>query len=102
SKVANFVALVAFWGTWTIVVIVALRAQRLRSPIRFLFTRSRSVSPAGILPLVLLLLLALIVSGSVIKFSFILSLAFSPSVVPFVHHHVSGIGARRTERVTRE
>nr|GEZ16797.1 hypothetical protein [Tanacetum cinerariifolium] len=35
-----------------------------------LFTRSRSVSLAGILPLVLLLLLALIVSGSDIKFSF--------------------------------
>ncbi|GKG56340.1 hypothetical protein Tco_0577415, partial [Tanacetum coccineum] len=42
GQMANTVALVAFGSILTIMVIVAFRAQRLRSSVRFLLTRPRS------------------------------------------------------------
>nr|GEY05911.1 reverse transcriptase domain-containing protein [Tanacetum cinerariifolium] len=63
---AKSVALVAFGNTWTIMVIVSFRAQRLRSAVMFLLPMPCSVSSASILPLVRLLLV-LIVLRSVIQ-----------------------------------
>ncbi|GJW76076.1 hypothetical protein Tco_0137758 [Tanacetum coccineum] len=50
----------------------------------FLITRSSSVCPAGVLPLDLLLLLILTISGSVFKLPLVLSLAFSKSSDLFI------------------
>ncbi|GKF81789.1 hypothetical protein Tco_0240391, partial [Tanacetum coccineum] len=58
---------------------------RSRSPIWFLITRSSSVCHAGVLPLDLLLLLILTISGSVFKLPLVLSLAFSKSADLFIH-----------------
>nr|GFC33744.1 hypothetical protein [Tanacetum cinerariifolium] len=63
---AKSVALVAFGSTWTIMVIVAFRAQRLRSAVMFLLPMPCNVSSASVLPLVRLLLV-LIVLRSVIQ-----------------------------------
>nr|GEV46382.1 putative reverse transcriptase domain-containing protein [Tanacetum cinerariifolium] len=79
EKMAKSVALVAFGSTWTIMVIVAFRTQRLRSAVMFLLPMPCSVSSASVLPLVRLfvnsasvlplvrLLLVLIVVRSVIQ-----------------------------------
>ncbi|GJZ82619.1 hypothetical protein Tco_0647792 [Tanacetum coccineum] len=81
---AHCVALVAFGSTWTIMMIVAFRTQRLRPAVIFLLPVPCSVSFASILPLVRLLLV-LIVLGSVIQLSLVLSLAFGKSADLFVH-----------------
>nr|GFC59570.1 hypothetical protein [Tanacetum cinerariifolium] len=49
---AKSIALVAFRSTWTIIVIVAFRTQRLRSDVMFLLPMPCSVSSARVLPLV--------------------------------------------------
>ncbi|GKD26154.1 hypothetical protein Tco_1232368 [Tanacetum coccineum] len=77
---AHYVAPVAFGGTWTIMMIVAFRTQRLRPAIIFLLPLPCSVSFVSILPLVWLLLV-LIVLGSVIQLPFVLSLGVS-SLIP--------------------
>nr|GFB27491.1 hypothetical protein [Tanacetum cinerariifolium] len=69
---AKSVALMAFGSTWTIMVIVAFRTQRLRSSVMFLFPMPYSVSSAIVLPLVRLLLV-LIVLRSVIQPLLVLS-----------------------------
>nr|GFB72874.1 hypothetical protein [Tanacetum cinerariifolium] len=76
GQMAKSVALVAFGSTWTIMVIVSFRTQRLRSAIMFLLPMPCSVSSASVLPLVQLLLV-LIVLRSVIQPLFVLSLAFN-------------------------
>ncbi|GKB59104.1 hypothetical protein Tco_0915290 [Tanacetum coccineum] len=81
GQMVNSVALVAFGSTWTIMVIVAFRTQRLRSAVMFLLPVPCNVRCASILPLVRLLLV-LIVLRSVIQLPHVLSLAFSRS---FVH-----------------
>ncbi|GJR50139.1 hypothetical protein Tco_1400660 [Tanacetum coccineum] len=60
SQMANYVALVAFGSTWTIMVIVVFRAQWLRSPIWLLISKPSSVGSASVLPLVLLLLVLVV------------------------------------------
>ncbi|GJV01852.1 hypothetical protein Tco_1335421 [Tanacetum coccineum] len=75
DQMANYVALVAFGSTWTIMMIVAFRTQRLGPAVIFLLPVPCSVSFASILPLVWLLLV-LIVLGSVIQLPLVLSLAF--------------------------
>ncbi|GJW18788.1 hypothetical protein Tco_0026224 [Tanacetum coccineum] len=60
GQMANSVVLVAFGSTLSIIVIVTFGAQRFRSSVRFLLTRPSSVSPASILPLVLLLLVLIV------------------------------------------
>ncbi|GKB84922.1 hypothetical protein Tco_0957194 [Tanacetum coccineum] len=84
GQMANSVAFVAFGSTWTIMVIVAFRTQRLISVVMFLLPVPCSVSFASILPLVRLLLV-LIVIGSVIQLPLVLNLAFSKSADIFVH-----------------
>nr|GEV34533.1 hypothetical protein [Tanacetum cinerariifolium] len=84
GQMAKSVALVAFGSTWTIMVIVAFRTQRLRSAVMFLLPVPCSVISASILPLVRLLLV-MIVLRSVIQLLLVLSLAFSKSVDLFVH-----------------
>ncbi|GKA23364.1 hypothetical protein Tco_0709326 [Tanacetum coccineum] len=82
GKMANYVALVAFGSTWTIMVIVAFRTQRLISAVMFLLPMPCNVSSASILPLVRWLLV-LIVLRSVIQLPLVLSLAFSAgSLIP--------------------
>nr|GFD12400.1 hypothetical protein [Tanacetum cinerariifolium] len=73
---AKSVALVAFGSTWTIMVIVTFRRQRLRSNVMFLLPMPCSVSSASVLPFVRLLLV-LIVLRSVIQPLLVLSLAFN-------------------------
>nr|GEZ81464.1 hypothetical protein [Tanacetum cinerariifolium] len=78
SQMANSVALVAFGSSWTIMVIVALRTQRLRYAVMFLLPVPCSVSSASILSLVRLLLV-LIVLRVVIQLPLVLSLAYNKS-----------------------
>nr|GEW28160.1 hypothetical protein [Tanacetum cinerariifolium] len=80
----NSVALVAFGSTWTIMVIVAFRTQRLRSAVMFLLPMPRSVSSASVLPLVRLLLV-LIVLRSVIQPLLVLRLACHHPSMNHVH-----------------
>ncbi|GKB73503.1 hypothetical protein Tco_0934915 [Tanacetum coccineum] len=84
DQMAHYVAPVAFGRTWTIMMIVAFRTQRLGPAVIFLIPVPCSVSFASILPLVRLLLV-LIVLGSVIQLPLILSLAFGKSADLFVH-----------------
>ncbi|GKE28496.1 hypothetical protein Tco_1443880, partial [Tanacetum coccineum] len=84
DQMAHYVAPVAFGRTWTIMMIVAFRTQRLGPAIIFLLPVPCSVSFASILPLVRLLLV-LIVLGSVIQLPLVLSLAFGKSADLFVH-----------------
>ncbi|GJS47964.1 hypothetical protein Tco_0598085 [Tanacetum coccineum] len=84
GQMANSVALVAFRSTWTIMVIVAFRTQRLRSAVMFPFPVPCCVSFASILPLVRLLLV-LIFLESVIQLPLVLRLAFSKGADLFVH-----------------
>ncbi|GKF96778.1 hypothetical protein Tco_0292599 [Tanacetum coccineum] len=85
GQMANFIALVAFGSTWTIVVVVAFGTQRFRSSVMFLFTRSCSVGTASVLPLVLLLLLLLVII--LLSFGFCLTLRKSAD---FLIHQFSG------------
>nr|GFC19491.1 hypothetical protein [Tanacetum cinerariifolium] len=78
GQMANSVALVAFGSTWTIMVIVAFRTQRLRSAVMFLLSVPCSVSSASILSLVRLLLVLIVVRG-VIQLPIVLSLAYNKS-----------------------
>ncbi|GJY90644.1 hypothetical protein Tco_0505840 [Tanacetum coccineum] len=84
DQMAHYVAPVAFGSTWTIMMIVAFRTQRLGPAVIFLLPVPCSVIFASILPLVRLLLV-LIVLGSVIQLPFVLSLAFGKSADLFVH-----------------
>ncbi|GJR06391.1 hypothetical protein Tco_0529375 [Tanacetum coccineum] len=79
-----YVPPVAFGRTWTIMMIVAFRTQRLGPAVMFLLPVPCSVSFASILPLIRLLLV-LIVLGSVIQLPLVLSLAFRKSAALFVH-----------------
>ncbi|GKC17577.1 hypothetical protein Tco_1014359 [Tanacetum coccineum] len=72
DQMAHYVAPVAFGSTWTIMMIVAFRTQRLGPAVIFLLPVPCSVSFASILPLVRLLLV-LIVLGSVIQLPLVLS-----------------------------
>nr|GFA36902.1 integrase, catalytic region, zinc finger, CCHC-type, peptidase aspartic, catalytic [Tanacetum cinerariifolium] len=63
---AKSIALMAFGSTWTIMVIVAFRTQRLRFAVMFLLPMPCGVSSTNVLPLVRLLLV-LIVLRSVIQ-----------------------------------
>ncbi|GKA78618.1 hypothetical protein Tco_0785155 [Tanacetum coccineum] len=83
DQMAHYVAPVAFGSTWTIMMIVAFRTQRLGPAIIFLLPVPCSVIFASILPLVRLLLV-LIVLGSVIQLPLVLSLAFGKSADLFV------------------
>ncbi|GJW19600.1 hypothetical protein Tco_0027036 [Tanacetum coccineum] len=84
DQMAYYVAPMAFRSTWTIMMIVAFRTQRLGPAVIFLLPVPCSVSFASILPLVRLLLV-LIVLGSVIQLPLVLSLAFGKSADLFVH-----------------
>nr|GEV35582.1 hypothetical protein [Tanacetum cinerariifolium] len=79
GQMANSVALLAFGSTWTIMVVVAFRTQRLRSAIMFLLPVPCSVSSAIILSLVRLLLVLIVLKG-VIQLPLVLSLAYNKSV----------------------
>ncbi|GKE57106.1 hypothetical protein Tco_1496291 [Tanacetum coccineum] len=81
---AHYVAPVAFGGTWTIMMIVVFRTQRLRPAVIFLLPECFEVRFVSILPLVRLLLV-LIVLGSVIQLPLVLSLVFGKSADLFVH-----------------
>ncbi|GKA83740.1 hypothetical protein Tco_0805335 [Tanacetum coccineum] len=84
DQMAHYVAPVAFGSTWTIMMIVAFRTQRLGPAVIFLLPVPCSVIFASILPLVRLLLV-LIVLGSVIQLPLVLSLAFGKSADLFVY-----------------
>ncbi|GJU65173.1 hypothetical protein Tco_1247008, partial [Tanacetum coccineum] len=84
DQMAYYVAPVAFGSTWTIMMIVAFRTQRLGPAVIFLLPVPCSVSFTSILPLVRLLLV-LIVLGSVIQLPLVLSLAFGKSADLFIH-----------------
>ncbi|GKA41051.1 hypothetical protein Tco_0733644 [Tanacetum coccineum] len=71
---AHYVAPVAFGGTWTIMMIVAFRTQRLGPAVISLLPVPCSVSFTSILPLVRLLLVLIV-----------LSLAFGKSADLFIH-----------------
>ncbi|GJU59527.1 hypothetical protein Tco_1237293 [Tanacetum coccineum] len=83
DQMAHYVALVAFGRTWTIMMIVAFRTQRLSPAVMFLLPMPCSIIFASILPLVRLLLV-LIVLGSVIQLPLVLSLTFGNSADLFV------------------
>nr|GFC67251.1 hypothetical protein [Tanacetum cinerariifolium] len=80
---AKSIALVAFGSTWTIIVIVAFRTQRLSSDVMFLLPMPYSVSSTSVEPLVRLLLV-LIVLRSVIQPLLVRSLAVNLSADLFV------------------
>ncbi|GKF48729.1 hypothetical protein Tco_0141980, partial [Tanacetum coccineum] len=84
GQMANSLALVAFWSTLPIMVIVAFGVQRFRSSVRFLLTRPCGISLCHILPFGRLLLV-LIVLRSVIKLSLIVSLTFIKGADLLVH-----------------
>nr|GEZ70484.1 hypothetical protein [Tanacetum cinerariifolium] len=84
GQMANSVTLVAFRSTWTIMVIVAFRTQRLRSAVMFLLPVPCSVSSVSILSLVRLLLVLIVLRG-VIQLTLVLSLAYNKSADLFVH-----------------
>nr|GFA48673.1 hypothetical protein [Tanacetum cinerariifolium] len=79
GQMANSVALVAFGSIWTIMVVVTLRTQQLRSVVMFLLLVPYSVSSASILSLVRLLLVLIVLRG-VIQLPLVLSLAYNKSV----------------------
>ncbi|GJX40947.1 hypothetical protein Tco_0255937 [Tanacetum coccineum] len=86
DQMAHYVAPVAFGRTWTIMMIVAFRTQRLGPAIIFLLPVPCSVIFVSILPLVRLLLV-LIVIGSVIQLPLVLSLAFRWTLSLFPESH---------------
>nr|GEY74879.1 putative reverse transcriptase domain-containing protein [Tanacetum cinerariifolium] len=76
GQVANLVALVTLWYTRAIMMVVALGTFWQRSTILPLLTRPNSISPASVLPHVLLLLV-LVVSEVIILQPFVFNLTFS-------------------------
>ncbi|GJV35629.1 hypothetical protein Tco_1408106 [Tanacetum coccineum] len=86
DQMAHYVALVAFGSTWTIMMIVAFRTQRLRPAVIFLLPVPCSVSFSSILPLFGMLSFLIVLGKLLFNFLLVLSLALGKkSSDLFVH-----------------
>nr|GEY75999.1 hypothetical protein [Tanacetum cinerariifolium] len=89
-QMTDFLAVGALGCTLSIMVIVALRARRFRSSVRFLLSRPYRISLNHILFLEKLLLILVVV----IEFSFVLSLSFRISAEFLIHQVVGKLDSK--------